>query len=74
MHASHNRGDTAEQSRRSRASAKGQSIQQDVGPAAKDIHDQVCRETVQAKANMPNGSVKPRILPLTSKGDKSCMA
>ena len=71
-HASHT-DHTAERRRRSHASVNGQRKQRAVASAAKDIHDRVRREVAEAKADMPNGSVKPRIPPLTSKGDKACM-
>ena len=64
---------TAERRRRFRARVIGQRNQQAVASTAKDIRGQVCGEMAEAKADMPNASVMPRIPPLTSKGDKACM-
>ena len=65
---------TAERRRRSHARIKGRRNQQAVASTAKDSHKLVCREIAEAKADIPNGSVKPCIPPLTSKGDEVCMA
>ncbi|CAK0786834.1 hypothetical protein CVIRNUC_010048 [Coccomyxa viridis] len=57
-----------ERRRRFRARVIGQRNQQAVASTAKDIRGQVCGEMAEAKADMPNASVMPRIPPLTSKG------